>query len=347
MTIALTIPTQNCPTLPFVDAAYGDMLLSMRGAKDSQMDQLTLIKTDPDLVLDAFFRLRLQNEDSNTAFRERLRAFAMDHCVKEVSSVLRGLSASSIKSMRRRQAKVPPALPRILVSFLFLETQIDVTRQQYLAAFHQLGFDIQLSINVETRNVEDSLHDVHDLKNFTLELHEANATAEDPEVRDFELDLRVGFDRTRLTLRAKDLRPLGNHLAAETPGMPNERLEPDYSGWFRMRLKSRNPPSWVFDPINEGTVLAGRVDAEFLGRIETARGASLVAEITARRDALKVRIIDEDGGRCASKSLSEKHRDKMCAAVVRKSFAGAADEFLVHRMLLVSGDQNRRDKASS
>lgn len=303
------------------------------------MEHLTSVEIDPQRALDAFVHLRLHSPHGNAACRDRLRAYAADHGLTETNVLLRGLSDSNVKGMRRGTAKVPPNLPRLLVSFLFFTTNIDVTRQQCLSAFHQLGFDIQLALDVQTRNVEDGAHDVHDLKNLRFEIYEAKTTAEDPEAGDFELDLRIGFDRTRLTLRADGLRPLGNYLAAETPAAPGEGAEPDYTGWFRMRLATRDPLSWVFDPTIEGEILAGRVDAKDLARIETARGAALNAEISARRDALKVRIVDENGGRRASKSLSEEHRNKMCAAVARKSFAGAADEFLIHRVPLVRGER--------
>ena len=297
------------------------------------------VETDPERVLQAFGKLRLQTQNGNDEFRERFRTHAAEHGVEKLGNLLKGLSPSNVKNMRRAE-KGPHALPGLLVSFLFIDIDIDVTLQQTLTAFDGLGFDIQLALDIQTLNMEDSAHDAHDLKNFRFEIYEAKATAEDPETDDFELDLRIGFDRTRLTIRADRLRPVGNYLAAETPATPGDEAEADYSGWFLMRLATREPLSWVFDPLIEGQILDGRVDAEVLGRVETVRGAALVAEITARRDALKVRIVDEDGGRRASKSLSDQHRDKMCAAVARKSFAGAAEEFLIHRLSLI------RDKSS-
>lgn len=302
------------------------------------------VHTDPERVLAAFELLRLQTVSGNDEFQARFCAYAAELGVEKPGFLLKGLSHSNVKLMRRNQ-KGPKKLPGVMVSFLFVDVNIDVTPQQSLVAFHNLGFDIQLGLDVQTRNTEDTAHDVHDLTNFRFEMYEAKATADDPDEDDFELDLRIGFDRTRLSVRAEKLRPVGNYLAAETPMSPGEGTDPDYTGWFRMRLATRDPLSWFFDPLVEGQVIDGRVDAVWLGRIETSRSATLVAEITARRDALKVRVVDENGGRKASKSLSDMHRDKMCAAVARKSFSGNAEEFLIFRLPLTYGDASHPEKS--
>ncbi|TBF24860.1 MULTISPECIES: hypothetical protein [Rhizobium] len=301
---------------------------------------LERVETMPDKLLEALVKLRLHTESGNLFFKEKMRSISKEHEVN-ASFLTDGLSMSNVKNMRRREACIPTTIPRLLVSFLFRETHIDVTRQQALAGFHQLGFDIQLRIDVETRNSENSSIDVHDLRNLFYEIHEFNATAEDPTNPDFELDLRIGFDRTRLTLHAEGLRSIGNRLVGEITRVPGEGADAGYTGWFKMLLTGEKPLNWSFSPKNEGDVLDGRVDAEILASVETRRGAALVAEITAKRDALKVRIVDENGRR-ASKSLSDQHRDKMCAAVARKSIAGAADEYLIHRVLLVRADERAR-----
>lgn len=288
-------------------------------------------------ALEAFIRLGLQNDGSNQRFQERFRRYAHVNEVESVPACLRGLSTSSVKNMRRSGVG-PRRLSMPMVGFIFFETDIDVTPTQSLQSFYELGFDAQLGLDVVTRNSEDDEVDVHDLRNFRFEIYEANAKADDPGNVDLELDLRIGFDRIRLSLRAENLRPVGNYLAAETPRDPDGGGEPDYTGWFLMRLASRDPISWVFDPKTEGSVLHGRVDADELGRVESSRGAAIVAELTARRDALRVRVIAEDGGKKASKSLTEEHRDKMCAALARKSFAATADEFLLFRKRITPTD---------
>lgn len=296
------------------------------------------MKVDPDRFLAAASRLQLQTPAGNSASRERLQTFAFEYGLTP-AHLMKGLSESSIKTMRRGDAKTPAELPWLLIYFFFKETEIDVTTYQSLATFYALGFDIQLLIDVETRNPENSDRDIHDLKNFDFQIYEAKCTAVDPDDAEFELDLRVGFDRTRLTLRADGIRSNGNKIAGEIPLDPLEDYEQDYKGWFDMRFGSSNPLSWFFDPKTEGRILHGRIFAEQLVRIETVRGSPIVAEITARRDALKVRIVDEVGEQRATKSLADQHRDKMCEAVTRRSFAGAADEFVLHRVPLVASNR--------
>ncbi len=281
--------------------------------------------------------LRLHQEAGNNKFHDDVRMHSEEMNV-DASHILRGLSCSSFKAMRRPGGKIPITVPQTLAIIIFKLTAIDVTETRNIAFFYQLGFDICLQIDVETQNREEGEPDEHELKNFRFEIYEANAIAEDPDDPDFELDLRIGFDRTRLTIRADSQRIIGNRTCAETPPDPGTATKPDYKGWFKMRLVGRNPLSWAFLPLDEGDVLTKRVDAEHLARIETARGTAVVAEITARREALKVRIVDAEG-RKASKSLSEKHRDKMCAAVARRSMAGSADEYVLHRTPLVGASQ--------
>ena len=154
-----------------------------------------------------------------------------------------GLSSSNIKNMRRGRAKIPSTLPWLLVYFVFKETAIDLTPSQCLATFFSLGFDIELAIDVETRNPEEVDRDFHDLKNLNFKISEAKTTAIDSDDPEFELDLRIGFDRTRLTLRADCLRSIGNRVAAELPLEPSDHAEPDYKGWFDMKFGSSVPLS--------------------------------------------------------------------------------------------------------
>lgn len=301
------------------------------------LDSTRFFKVDPARVQKAFEHLRLQTANGNEAFRENFRKFANEHRIHNVGQCLNGMSQSNIKNMRREN-RYPETLPGPLISFLFSELAVDVTEFQSLEAFHQLGFDIQLNIDVETKNLESNDKDSHSLKNLYFEIHEAKAVIEDPGIEDTELDLRIGFDRARLTIRGENLRSIGNKLTGETPVIPGETCHSDYSGWFFMRLASRAPLSWYFDPQEEGHVLNGRVDAESLAQIETSRNASVSAEISVKRDALKVRVVDVNDGRKASKSLAEQHRNKMCAAVARKSFANQVDEFLIFRLPLLPGN---------
>lgn len=280
---------------------------------------------------------RLNREDENKEFHDKVRKFAREAGINS-SRILYGLSASSLKAMLR-EGNIKNPLPQPLVEIIFKLTGEDVTKAQNIASFHQLGFDIRLEIDVETQNRKPGQLDEHELKNLLFEIHEANDTAEDPEKPDFELDLRIGFDRARLTIRAEELKVTSNQICAETQLEPelNEVVrEPDYTGWFDMRFVNRSPLSWVFFPRKEGRVLKNRLDAKCLARIATSERATVTAELTVRRDALKVRIVSENG-RTASKSLSDQHRDKMCAAVARRSIASSADEYVLERIPLVGG----------
>ena len=297
-------------------------------------DQIRPTKIDHGRFHQAVEKLRLHTPNGNASFKDKLVNFAKEHG-QTGGSLVYGLSQSNIKSMRSSKAKTPKKLPWLLVYFVFKETNLDITQSQSLQTFFALGFDIELKLDVETRNAEDHNRDLHDLKNLDFRISEAKATAEDPNDEEFELDLRIGFDRTRMTVRADGLRVMGNRVAGEIPLEPIDETTKDYIGWFEMKPASSKPLSWFFDPKEEGKVLNGRIFAEFLAKIETDRGSSLIAEITARRDSLKVRIVDEAGCQKASKSLADHHRDKMCEAIARRSFAEGVDEFVLHRRPLI------------
>lgn len=304
-------------------------------------EHVKLVEIDPRRFLEVAISLRLQTPEGNGSFRSSLQVFAQEYS-QTPAKLMFGLSSSNIKNMRRRDVETPNELPWLLVYFIFKETGTDLTRSESLRTFFALGFDIELAVDVETRNPEEIDFDRHDLKNFNFSISEAKATAADPNDAEFELDLRLGFDRTRLTLRADGMRSIGNRVAGELPLEPSDDVEPDYKGWFDMKPGPSVPLSWFFDPKVEGGVLNGRIFAEYLAKVETGRGAALIAEITARREALKVRIVDESGRQQASKSLADQHRDKMCQAVARRSFAETADEFVLHRLPLVAA--NRKQK---
>jgi len=288
---------------------------------------------------DAFERLKLHTEVGHEVFREKIRDYVKS--VSDISEavVMKGFSRSNIKNMRSGKAIIPKILSNILIEVIFREIGLDVTKEKILKTIYELGMDIQINIDVKTHNLQTKGREEHDLENFYFEINEANAVAEDPEKKDFEIDLRIGFDQARMTLISDEIQPVGNYFAAETPRNPDSEIDQDYSGWFQMRLAGRDPLNWVFSPKLEGDILKKRVDAERIGRISTASGAGIVVELTARREALKVRVVGADAHK-ASKTLSEQYRNKMCAAVARRCFVGTAEEFLIYRKPLKSPNQN-------
>lgn len=285
--------------------------------------------------LQAVDELRLQTETGNGKFRAmvEVRSSEMNWNAAELLS---GWSQSTFKNIKNETRAPFKDIPRPLVILIYLAVGIDVSENQDIDHFYQLGFDISLNIVPVPINSAPEQHDVHELRDFSFEIHEANATATDPADKDFELDLRIGFDRTRLTIRSEELKVTSNKVCAETQRDPEASEPKDYNGWFDMRLANRLPLSWVFKPKIEGDVLSNRVDALELARVETKQGAAMVAEITPRRDALKVRVICADG-RKANKSLADQHRDKMCAAVARKSISGSTDEYVIYRTVFHKG----------
>ena len=290
------------------------------------------VPTDPARAWEAFGKLRLTSKAENDRFHALVRVRAPEMEAK-AADLLRGLSHSNIK-IRRGDPAWPKALPAPLVTLIYIQTGIDVTAGEVLRAFHDLGFDTRLAIDVISHNREPDQPDLHDLRNLIFEIHEANAVAEDPEDGAFELDLRIGFDRVRLTIRADDLKPVSNRFCAQTPLRPGEGAEPDYDGWFAMRFLDTDPLSWAFEPVAEGDVLKNRIEAPgSLAQIETRRGAAVVAELTARREALKVRVVGDPRHK-AQKTLAEEYRDRMCAVVARRAIAGSASEYVVHRQPL-------------
>ena len=193
---------------------------------------------------------------------------------------------------------------------------------------------------METENRAPGESDRHNLKNLMFEIQEADGTADDPDKDDFELELKIGFNRVRLTVYADGLKVPGNRIAFESLACPDdaEKHDAEFRGRFDIRGVGRDPLSYVFVPREDGAMLAGRLESN--GRfvtVETRVGARVHAELSATREALKVRIVDPNGTRQASKSLSEQHREKMCAAVAKRSFGGSRQEYVLHRLPLAGG----------
>jgi len=294
------------------------------------MREMIKVSVDPKRLIDALVTLRADTETGNTAFRERVRSRAQE-LGYDAGVLLQRLGATTIKTMKSgSRRKQTDTLPQPLAVILFIETGIDVTTAQSIQQFSQIDFGINLRIDVLPENPEPEEPDAFHLKSFVFEIQEAHAVGSDPSDRDVELDLRIGFDKLRLSINAPGLKVASNRICAETPKSPEEIREPDYSGWFTMKLVSREYLSWVFTPKEEGGVLANRVDADELVRIQTDRDAQIVAELTAARESLKVRVV-RDSEKITRKSVAEEHRNKMCAALAKRSINNGANEYVVAR----------------
>ncbi len=321
----------------YPDVSETKLLLSRNVRKGVDMSDHHSLAVDSFRLLKAMEQLELSKPGRHEKFCEvvRLRSKEMEW---NPASLLKGWSHSTIKNIKSKKRENFKTISKPLATIIYLETGIDVSESQSIDHFYQLGFDISVNIDPVPNNSQSDQPDCHELKNFSFEIHEANATATDPDDSEFELDLRIGFDRTRMTIRSEQLDVTSNKICAETSSDPTEQEKPDYKGWFKMRAASRVPLSWVFNPRIEGAVITGRIEAAELARVETPRGAAMVAEITARRDALKVRVVTEEGNK-ASKSLADEHRDKMCAAVARKAISGSTDEYVIHRSTFHKGSK--------
>jgi len=224
--------------------------------------------------------------------------------------------------------KWPNNLPRPLVEMIFHKISIDVTLQQNLTAFRELDFDIRLQIPVTPANNEPGEPDRYSLDGMIFEIDEAHAEIDDEEML---IDARIGFDKMRLVIRADDLIPESNYFAGETPKEPGEGCEPDYTGWYRFKFIGVDPLNWVLTPLKEGVLLKGRIDVEArLAQISARIGSALAAELTVRREALKVRFVDEATD-ASHRSVTETHRQRMSEVAARRSIGRGATEFLIHR----------------
>jgi len=284
------------------------------------------IDVDAAKVQQVFTSLGLATSTRHEQFVAKVRAFAVEQEV-QAADLLKGLSHGSTKKMPTNNSW-PNTLPRPLGEFFFRETGIDITPEQNLAAFHDLEFDIRLDIPVTTANSEPEEPDRYSLDAMTFEIAEAHAELDDGEAL---TDVRIGFDKVRLTVRADDLKPTGNYFACETPQEPGEGFEPDYTGWFRVKFMGIDPLNWLMTPQTEGKVLNGRVDVKRkMAEISARTGAALVAELTVRLEAMKVRIVTE-GSDASERDVTEIHRKRMSEVAARRSIGRSASEFLIHR----------------
>lgn len=291
------------------------------------------VDVDKIKVREAFEKLGLATEARHGSFVTTVEKRALENDY-DAAVLLSGLSHSNIKTMRKRNGW-PNTLPRPLIEILFREASIDVTPEQNLAAFQELEFDIRLEIPVTTANNEPGEPDRYSLDGMTFEITEAHVEIDDGEKLS---DARIGFDKARLTIRADDLKPTGNYFACQTPEEPGEGFEPDYTGWFRVKFMGVEPLNWLMTPKAEGTILNGRVDVKRkMAEISARVGSALVAELTVRREAMKLRFVDESND-SAHRSATEMQRERMCQVAARRSIGRNASEYLIHREPLTVGN---------
>lgn len=287
------------------------------------MDIHAPTQIDPNAFREAAERLKLHTQAGREAFEEEIAAAYGN----KTAELLSGLSFSNIKLMRAGKRHWPTTLPYGLVEALHRKGH-DVSLGQSLDFFSKLGFDIRLDCGCgDARNNEDPNR--FTLEDLRFEVHEANAVADDPENTDFEIELKIGFDRLRLTVMGEDLKIEGNFVACETLDAPGAEAISDASGWFKMRLVSTEPLAWIFEPSREGQLLSRTVKVEGKVAEVSTSGSRPIAIISALREALKVRVIDPVERR-APKALIDEHREKMCAAVAQRSLGRGAPEYVLH-----------------
>lgn len=196
--------------------------------------------------------------------------------------------------------------------------------------FESLDFGINIRLLgtiVASRSPDVEVVKLSDLR---FELYEASSVEPDPDDDEYEVDIRIGFDQVRLTLLSEGITFSGNYMLATTPLEPEEEIKNEYSGSFLMRSAGTSPPNWIIQSKEEGGVLKGGVKATDVCEVCIPSSSPLMAELTAKREALKVRIVDTADSR-APKRLIDEHRDKMCEAVLSRKFQGTFEEYLLHR----------------
>jgi hypothetical protein len=294
--------------------------------------RLQYVKTDSEELLKVVEKLRLYNADASHAFLALdIPKIAEDHDVSDkVAEIRRGWSHSNVKKFRNNRKYVPKKIPLILAGYLFNQLKFDVTQDKLISAFKSLDFEIQLKMDAIPMNTADGHPSKYGIENFDFEIHEAKGIAD---VDGKEIRVRIGFEETRISLRADELQNVGNRVVGETPiDATNTTVDEEYrfhSGNFDMRLVSRNPLSWVLDDKDEdGKPMDGRGIAKQVALITTNHGSKLVAELTAKEMSLTVRCVGH-GDKQAPNSVVEANRKRMAAALIRKSFADKVDEFLL------------------
>jgi len=280
---------------------------------------------DPALFQNAVEQLKLHTPTGYDSFFDDLRAVYGG----ETGTLTKGFSRSTFRDMKAGNKNYPSTLPYGIVEALYRKGH-DISDRQVLDFFHKLGFDIRLDCGCARNNEDPSRFTLEDLR---FEIHEADAVADDPENPDFELELKIGFDRLRLTVMGDDLKTEGNFIACETSDTPEAEGISDADGWFKMRLVSTDPLSWVFEPKQEGRLLSDVVKVKGKVAEVSTSGAAPVAIISALREAMKVRITDPIERR-APKTLIDEHRDRMCAAVAQRSLGQRAPEYVLHSVRL-------------
>ena len=196
-------------------------------------------------------------------------------------------------------------------------------------AFEGFDFGISVSLVAEAVGARPPNYEVLKLSELRIELREAASVEPDPADEDYEVDIRLGFDQFRLSLLSEGISLSSNYMLATMPMTPDEVRENEYVGSFVIRKEGSCPPNWTLHAKKEGDILTGGVKAPDVCEVFVVDQSVLVVELTARREALKVRIVDEAASR-APKSMIDAHRDKMCEAVLSRKFRGRFEEYLLY-----------------
>lgn len=295
------------------------------------------VEVDWDALVKACSSLGLTGQSQYSSFEKEVFRFCSEKGLIPATAIS-GFSRSTVKNIVAGKSKVKKKMSAALAAVFFkIDKDLDITRGKVMKAFYELEFDLRLEVEPVIHNYAPQGKVQLELRDLVHTIHEAKAVATDPNNSDFELNLRVGFERARLALRAGGLRPTANRLIGDLPNTTEN--DPEYSGEFTLKVASVSPLSWFIDPKIEGAVLDGWLKAGQLAEIEINSGSELVAELSARRDSLKVRVVASESRRTPA-SVIETHRDKMCAALARRSFQDSADEFVLKEVKIqIATDQ--------
>ena len=280
---------------------------------------------------EAISELNLGTESGHNLFIEYVheRAFEFDYLP---ANVVQNLGRKTLFDFINGKRKKPIGkVPYYFAFLIYTKCAIDITEDRSISLLHSLDFEFNLSLDAIAQNIEADDLDVYDLKNFNFQTQLAHAVVvlKDDNGRDFEKDILVGFDQARVTISAEGLKVTSNLVCAEGANSSS-----DYKGSFKMRLVNRDPLNWMFTGMETGKLLEDGVRADGLCKIETNKNADLTAEITVKRNAMKLRLIDH-ADPAEEHSQAEQHRNKFYSNLMRRAIVGTVDEYLVYSKPIV------------
>lgn len=261
--------------------------------------------------------------------------------------LMKGLTRNSVRPWVKAlddgtELPAPTSKPRpaALLRFLREKTGIDATKDQTLELYGDLDFGIELEIGVEPRN-EGELDSPAILKmcNFVFAVEPAfkehRIELNDETQRTETLELRIGFDRLRLSISGPALKVHGNFICG-LEGIDHETSPSDYQGSLRMKA-ARTHVAWSIRPRLAGALADGWLAAEELCSVSVSGEGSLRAELSVAREALKVRVVrvvdEREVLETASPDIVDIHREAMIQSLIRSDLGNFGERILYSKLL--------------